>query len=104
MYQLQTAHDLLQLLQSHRKKGVMEVKTLKDSFPNIQPAIDELVQEKKIIVIPGKEGQPRLLYPDEPEAYIPLSQEYKDLWEQVKVPDSDIMIRELEKGLIFHKN
>ena len=120
----------------------MEVKELKESFPEILPAVEvcfqlslffcsfgliknilyqELVSEKRILVVRTKDGVPKFLYPDESKMYISMSQgnlvklkpislqptlspkfnffiEHKTLWDQVQVPEHLFLVKELERA------
>ncbi len=77
----------------------MEVKELKDSYPPIVSVVSDLQRERRTLVIPGKEGVPRYIYPDDPSFYVPMSQEFKSLWGSVTLPpDRETLLRELSKA------
>ena len=97
-HDIQDTQDLLHLITSSKDSGVIEVKELKESFLKTDEALEELKKLGQILILYGKDETPKYVYPDDSTLYVPVSDEFKTLWDQIQVPESDIMIKELEKA------
>lgn len=75
----------------------MEVKELKDSFPGVMPLIDDLYKEKKLIMMRGKDGTPKIVYFNDPSLKISISDEFKQKWNQAIIPPDMDLVSELKK-------
>lgn len=71
-YDIHSKDDLLRILKNYLPRGGLPIKTLKDSWPQAQTAIDELERQGKILVTrstgnaeAGKEGVPRMAFYNE---------------------------------------
>ena len=95
LYKISNSQDLKHVLKG--QLGVMEIKSLSDSWPEIDQHLESMQNQKEIILLSVKD-EPRFIYLDQPDLYINMSEEYIDYWNQVIIPDSDIMIKELNKA------
>lgn len=95
LYKISCTQELKDVLKG--TFGVMDLKSLSDSWPEIYSKIPELIESREIIVLNVKD-EPRYIYLDSPELYIEMDEEYKSYWNQVTIPDSDVMIKELNKA------
>lgn len=69
-YDIRSKEDLLVLLQKYMPRGGLPVKTLRESWPNVVPAIEELEKQGKVLVTrtgatEEKEGTLRMVFYDE---------------------------------------
>ncbi|KAI9323983.1 hypothetical protein DFJ73DRAFT_874688 [Zopfochytrium polystomum] len=102
--------DIVRHLQSTIHVGATDVKELKETYPPAVEAILELEKAGEVLVIRGKDGNPRLVYynslnlkkpedGDETPRY-PSSAEFQPYWKKVVVPqDSDILVELGAAGL-----
>ena len=69
-FTLSSKADLVALLKSYAPRGALTVKVLKESWPSVGPAIEELEKEGKVLVTRtnasgDKEGQLKAVFLDE---------------------------------------
>ena len=95
LYKIENAQDLRQILASNF--GVLDIKALADSWPDIYSELDQMQSARQILVLNFKD-EPRYIYLDEPDLYLEMDQEYKDYYSQVIMPDEDVVLKELRKA------
>ena len=77
------------------------VKELKDGWAGCVAAIDELESQGKILVLRNKkENAPRLVWANNGGELGYIDTEFKDMWDQVKLPEPDVLYQKLlDQGL-----
>ncbi|KAH6647963.1 hypothetical protein BKA67DRAFT_523875 [Truncatella angustata] len=87
---------LLDFLQRKTDASKLEVKDLKDGWPDCDKAIDELEKAHKILVVrTRKDGRATHIWMDQPSLFHPVDSEFRAMWKKVKLPDVDDMVRRL---------
>ncbi|KAI0133654.1 hypothetical protein BJ170DRAFT_678591 [Xylariales sp. AK1849] len=87
---------LLARLQAQQEAKFLDVKDLKDGWPDCDKAIDELEAAHKLLVVrTKKDGHAKLVWIDQPELSHPVDPEFRVMWSKVKLPDPDDLVRKL---------
>ncbi|KAK9792108.1 putative Transcription initiation factor IIE subunit beta [Seiridium cardinale] len=87
---------LLDYLQRKTDASKLEVKDLKDGWPDCDKAIDELEAAHKILVVrTRKDNRATHVWLDQPSLFHPVDTEFRAMWKKVKLPDVDDMVRRL---------
>jgi hypothetical protein len=76
----------------------MEVKELKESFQGVMPLIEELHDEKKLLMIKGKDNLPKIVYHFDPQLHIVISDEFKTKWNQTFIAADMDIVAELKRA------
>ncbi|KAM0786155.1 hypothetical protein ACM66B_006962 [Microbotryomycetes sp. NB124-2] len=102
-YVLRSKADLVSLLRVHATRGGFAVKTLRDSWPQVNNAIEELEREGKVFVMRtggsgDREGQMKAVYLNEMPEQNSIDKEFRDLWSTLKTPIEDELANELRSG------
>lgn len=98
LHNIANADDLLNHLQNQDSALGLQVRELKDGWPNVEEIIDKLEAEHKLLVTRNKKDQhPKMVWIDDPTLHAPLDQEFKDLWSQIALPSVEDTIKELRR-------
>ena len=61
-------------------------------------SINKLEKEGKLLVTRNKkDGQARMVWPDDPSLTIHIDDEFKNIWHKIKLPAADALADELER-------
>lgn len=89
-----TADDLLSYLQKQTTATGLNVRELKDGWPDVEETINKLEAQHKLLVTRNrKDNHPRMVWINDPTLNAPLDEEYKKIWEGIPVLDHKDMIR-----------
>ncbi|RCK64209.1 Transcription initiation factor IIE subunit beta [Candida viswanathii] len=101
LHNIRSADDLLEFLRRQTTFKGTFVKELKDGWAGCVAAIDELEAENKILVLRNKkENAPRLVWANNGGEMGYIDDEFKELWNEVKLPDRDVLYQKLlDQGL-----
>lgn len=103
LHDISSKQDLLKYLQTQPSALGLEVKELKDVWPNIEDAITELERVHKVLVHRNKkDGHARRVWRDNSSLYTTLDQEYRDEWFKIPLPTPEDIVKELAR--IGHKS
>lgn len=98
-YNISSPEQLVGWFQRQDQFRSIEVRDLKQGWPECETAIDRLEKEHKLIVLRNKkDNNPRTLWPDDPDLNVPLDAEFVDIWNRVLLPERDEVIKSLQKG------
>lgn len=98
LHNISSADDLLRYLQSQETAMGIQVRELKDGWPNVEDTIDRLEKEHKLLVTRNKkDNHPRMVWADDPSLIAPLDQDFKDIWAQIPLPTVEDTITQLTK-------
>ncbi|KAK3333569.1 hypothetical protein B0T19DRAFT_382376 [Cercophora scortea] len=93
---VRTKTQLLAHLQRKTDSSGVDVKDLKDGWPDCERALAELEDEHKILVVRAKkDGQARMVWLDDPSLFHPVDPELKLMWAKVEVPSPDNIVQRL---------
>lgn len=93
-----TADDLLGYLQKQTTASGLNVRELKDGWPDVEATIDKLEEQSKLLVTRHrKDNHPRMVWLNDPTLNAPLDEEYKRIWEGIPVLEHKDMIKILQE-------
>ena len=99
IYGIYTKEDLLTFLRRQETCQGISVKLLKDGWNGCLAAIEELEQNKQIIVIrTKKENTPRFVWANTGGPLGGIDEEFMDIWSKVKVPETPDLPAKLEEA------
>jgi transcription initiation factor TFIIE subunit beta len=99
LHNIRNASSLLATLASTHTGAGLVVKELKDGYPNVEEDLKTLEGRGEVLVIRGKkDGLARMVWYNDPQLNVGISDEFKELWGGLKVPDAADLPRELEKA------
>lgn len=91
-----TKATLLEHLQRKTDASKLDVKDLKDGWPDCDRAIDELESDHKILVVrTKKDGHAKFIWSDDPPLFHPVDAEFRNMWQKVELPSLDDIVRKL---------
>jgi transcription initiation factor TFIIE subunit beta len=87
---VKTKTQLLAYLQKRTDAQGVQVKDLKDGWPNCEAAIDELEKEHRVLVIRfKKDDKPKTIWHDDPSLFHAVEPEFRVMWHKVELPHLD---------------
>jgi transcription initiation factor TFIIE subunit beta len=99
LHNIRNASSLLATLANTPTGAGLVVKELKDGYPNIEDDLKALEAQGKVLVMRGKkDGLARMVWYNDPKLNVSISDEFKDLFHSLKVPDAEDLPKELEKA------
>ncbi|KAK6205216.1 TFIIE beta subunit core domain-containing protein [Scheffersomyces amazonensis] len=101
LHNIRSPEDLLNFLRGQITFKGTPVKDLKDGWAGCIAAINSLEEENKILVLRNKkENAPRMIWINEGPKLGSIDDEYKVMWNDVKLPDPDNLYQSLiDQGL-----
>ncbi|MCJ1350121.1 MAG: Transcription initiation factor IIE subunit beta [Icmadophila ericetorum] len=98
IHNIASEHQLLGFLQSQRTAQGLSVKDLKEGWTDVVDCINNLEREGKLLVTRNKkDGQARMVWPNDPSLAIHIDDEFKNIWHKIKLPPADALADELER-------
>ena len=77
----------------------LAVKELKDGYPSVEEDLKTLEAQGHVLVIRGKkDGLPRMVWYNDPKLNVSISEEFKEMYHSLRVPDAGDLPKELEKA------
>lgn len=93
---VRTKTQLIAYLQKKADAQGVQVKDLKDGWPNCETAIDELEAEHKILVTrTKKDNHARMVWANDASLVHHVDDEFRIMWEKIKLPDTDEVVTKL---------
>lgn len=98
-HNIRNPEQLLQKLQSQSTAQGMNVRELREGWPNVVEAINSLEKEGKLLVTRNKkDNHPRMVWTNDPSLNQHFDSEFRQIWEKIRVPDHETVTEELEKA------
>lgn len=99
-YDIKSAEELIKFFQNEDHVQSISVDQLRKGWAECDDAINNLAKERKLIVQRGKKDNnaPKWIWPDDPDLFAEVDQEFIDLSNGVELPSKDDIIRYLEKS------
>lgn len=99
LHNIRNASSLLATLANQPTGAGLPIKELKDGYPNVEEDLKTLEQQGHILVIRGKkDGLARMVWYNDPKLNVVISDEFKQMYHDLKVPEAGDLPRELEKA------
>ncbi|KAK0617359.1 transcription initiation factor IIE, beta subunit [Immersiella caudata] len=94
---VKTKTQLLAYLQKKTDASGVNVKDLKDGWPDCEGALAELEADHKILVVRWKkDGVAKTVWLDDPSLFHQIDPELKIMWAKVEVPSLDTIVQRLK--------
>lgn len=97
-HNIRNPEQLLKFLQNQKTATGMSVRDLKEGWPNAEEGINQMEKEGKLLVTRNKkDDHPKMVWANDPSLIEHFDDEFKHIWERIKIPDPNIVKEELEK-------
>lgn len=98
-HNVRSPEQLLQKLQSQSTGAGMSVRELREGWPTVEDAINKLEAEGKLLVTRNKkDNHAKMVWINDPSLTQHFDEEFRNIWEKIKVPDQQAVKEELEKA------
>ena len=98
-HNIQSGDQLLGYLQAQPTAQGLNVRELKDGWPDVENTIDALEAQRKLLVIRNKkDDHPKLVWLDDPSLTVHIDDEFKSIWYKIKLPEPGALADELERA------
>ncbi|RMJ27073.1 transcription initiation factor [Aspergillus sp. HF37] len=98
-HNVRSPDQLLQNLQAQSTGAGMSVRELREGWPNVEDAINNLEQEGKLLVTRNKkDNHAKMVWSNDPSLYQHFDGEFRNIWEKIRIPDQQTVKEELEKA------
>jgi len=99
LYRVRSKDDLLELLREKYRFGVgVEIADLREFYANVDESVQELIDSRQILCIKNKDGSQMSLYFNIVRLESVVDEEFRELWQNIQVPDDIDLQRELDKA------
>lgn len=99
IYNIRTGDDLLAFLQDQKTAQGLEVKRLKDGWPDVENVIDELEPLGRLLVTRNKkDDHAKWVWLNDPSLDYSVDEEFQLIWHKIKLPEVGALADELEKA------
>lgn len=90
--------ELLAYFQKQESTQGIEVRKLKEGWPDCDTAINDLERQHKLLVLRNKKDQhPRMVWADDASLNAPLDEEFVQLWSSISIPNQkDDVVKQLQ--------
>jgi transcription initiation factor TFIIE subunit beta len=97
MYDAKNIHDLLDLF--NKNPNGIDIADLKDAYKTVEQDIKKLLEQRDIVAIRNEDTKSDILYPNlDPRYRITISDEFKKLWREIRIPDDIDLEREMKEA------
>ena len=104
-HNIRSAEQLLQKLQSQSTGAGMSVRELREGWPNAEDTINKLEGEGKLLVTRNKkDNHAKMVWINDPSLNQHFDEEFRAIWEKIKIPDQQAVKEELDKAGITPTN
>ncbi|RJE24161.1 transcription initiation factor [Aspergillus sclerotialis] len=98
-HNIRSAEQLLQKLQSQSTGAGMSVRELREGWPNVEETINKLETEGKLLVTRNKkDNHAKMVWINDPSLNQHFDDEFRAIWEKIKIPDQQAVKEELDKA------
>ncbi|KAL8942268.1 MAG: hypothetical protein Q9211_001470 [Gyalolechia sp. 1 TL-2023] len=97
-HNIRSAESLLAHLQSQHTAQGLSVKELRDGWPDVEDAIDQLEFDGRLLVTRNKkDNHARMVWPNDPSLHFEVDDEFQKIWSRIKLPEPGALADELER-------
>ena len=105
VHDIRSKNTLIGHLQSQPTAQGISVRELRDGWPGAENAIDELEAEGKLLVTRNKkDNHAKMVWPDDPSLAYIIDDEFRSIWQKIKLPEPKALAQELEKSGLMPAN
>ena len=99
VHDIRSRETLLRHLQSQRSAQGLSVRELRDGWPGAEAVIDDLEIEGKLLVTRNKkDNHAKMVWIDDPSLFYPIDDDFKTMWQKIRLPEPRALADELEKA------
>ncbi|PYH84241.1 transcription initiation factor IIE, beta subunit [Aspergillus uvarum CBS 121591] len=104
-HNIRSAEQLLKKLQTQSTGAGMSVRELREGWPNVEETINQLEKEGKLLVTRNKkDDHAKMVWANDPSLIQQFDDEFRSIWEKIKIPDQQTVKEELERAGIVPTN
>lgn len=104
-HNVRNPEQLLRKLQSQTTATGMSVRELREGWPNVEDAINQMEKEGKLLVTRNKkDDHAKMIWANDPSLIEHFDEEFKQIWEKIKIPDPQAVKEALDKAGIVPTN
>ncbi|KAJ6126637.1 hypothetical protein N7523_002249 [Penicillium sp. IBT 18751x] len=104
-HNVRNPEQLLRKLQSQTTATGMSVRELREGWPNVEDAINQMEKEGKLLVTRNKkDDHAKMIWANDPSLIEHFDDEFKQIWEKIKIPDPQAVKEALDKAGIVPTN
>ena len=97
-HNIRSSDKLLGHLQSQPTAQGLSVRDLKDGWPGAEAAIDDLENQRKLLVTRNKkDNHAKMVWPNDPSLKFQIDDEFQSMWHKIRLPEPGALADELEK-------
>ncbi|KAJ5416104.1 hypothetical protein PENPOL_c028G08123 [Penicillium polonicum] len=97
-HNIRNSEQLLKYLQTQTTAAGMSVRELREGWPTAEEEINQMEKEGKLLVTRNKkDDHPKMVWPNDPSLIEHFDDEFKQIWDKIKVPDVNVVKEELDK-------
>lgn len=98
-HNIRTEEQLLAKLQAQTTAQGLSVKELREGWANCNETINRLEKEGKLLVTRNKkDDHPKMIWANDPSLVQHFDDEFRQIWEKIRIPDNKTVAEELEKA------
>lgn len=98
-HNIRSAEQLLQKLQAQTSGAGMSVRELREGWPQVEETINTLEKEGKLLVTRNKkDDHAKMVWANDPSLIIRFDDEFRQIWDKIRIPDQQTVKEELEKA------
>ena len=99
VHNIRSKKTLIGHLQSQPTAQGLSVRELRDGWPGVEAAIDELEAEGKLLVTRNKkDNHAKMVWANDPSLSYKVDEEFQTIWQRIKLPEPKALADELEKA------
>lgn len=99
VHNIRSPERLLGHLQSQPTAQGLNVRELRDGWPDAEDAINKLEAQGKLLVTRNKkDNHAKMVWPNDPSLAIYIDDEFQAIWQKIKLPEAAAVADDLEKA------
>jgi transcription initiation factor TFIIE subunit beta len=99
IHNIRNGDQLLGYLQAQRTAQGLNARELRDGWANSEEIIRNLERQKKLLVTRNKKDDyAKMIWPDDPTLNVPIEDEFRAIWSDIRLPGASDLIADLEKA------
>ena len=98
IHNIRSSEQLLGHLQAQKTAQGINVRELRDGWADAEAAINTLEKQGKLLVTRNKkDNHPKMVWSNDPSLAISIDDEFKNIWNKIRLPEPGALADELEK-------
>ena len=98
IHNIRSSEQLLGHLQAQKTAQGLNVRELRDGWPDAEDAINKLEDQCRLLVTRNKkDDHAKMVWPNDPSLAIRIDEEFKNIWNKIRLPEAGALADELER-------